>query len=197
MLANAQPVLSAHWDDRRARRVPAGSVVVVQSLQVVNSRRDPEPLCVTLDMNGRERVSTGAQHQRSPAKHRPRVAILPTTTLGRWAVGLAMVFLPLCGLVGGAASWRSCATASVHWRVCSCLAPCRRRCLRACRVDRRPMSRLVRRGAVSNERGRASQGPSVPHGREPSSSSLTAGVAPVAADGGRSVSSGKDGQRSP
>lgn len=62
-------------------------------------------------------MSIGAQHQGTPVKHRARLAILPTTSLGRWAVGLAIVFFPLvfaagvvpraaalgffCGLAGG------------------------------------------------------------------------------------------------
>jgi len=62
-------------------------------------------------------MSIAAQHKGSPVNPRPRTAILPTTTLGRWAVGLAIAFFPLvfaagvvpraaalgflCGLAGG------------------------------------------------------------------------------------------------
>lgn len=62
-------------------------------------------------------MSVRAEHPGSPAEHRPRTTILPTTNLGRWAVGLAAAFLPLvfaaavvprgaalgfvCGLAGG------------------------------------------------------------------------------------------------
>lgn len=62
-------------------------------------------------------MSFGAQHRRSPAQHRRRIAILPTTFLGRWAVKLAIVSFPLvfaasvvpratalgflCGVAGG------------------------------------------------------------------------------------------------
>ena len=65
-------------------------------------------------------MSVGAEHPGSPVKHRTRIAILPTTDLGRWAVGLAAAFFPLvfaaavvprgaalgffCGLAGGVAA---------------------------------------------------------------------------------------------
>jgi hypothetical protein len=55
--------------------------------------------------------------KRPEVRNRPRISILPTTRLGRWAVGLAAAFLPLvfaaavvprgaplgfvCGLAGG------------------------------------------------------------------------------------------------
>ena len=61
----------------------------------------------------------GAEHPRSPAKHGPRITILPTTQLGWWGVGLAAALFPLvfaasvvprgaalgfvCGLAGGGA----------------------------------------------------------------------------------------------
>ena len=60
------------------------------------------------------------EHPGSPSEHRPRITILPTTHLGRWAAGLAAAFFPLvfaaalvpraaalgflCGLAGGAAA---------------------------------------------------------------------------------------------
>jgi hypothetical protein len=44
-------------------------------------------------------MGVGAEHRGSPAGKRPRIAILPTTTLGRWAVGLAAAFVALV-LVG-------------------------------------------------------------------------------------------------
>lgn len=63
-------------------------------------------------------MSVGAEHLGQPVRH-PRIPILPTTHLGRWAVGLA-AFFPLvfaaavvprgaalgfvCGLAGGAAA---------------------------------------------------------------------------------------------
>ena len=63
-------------------------------------------------------MGSGALHQRLPVKEARRIAILPTTRLGRWAVGLAAAFIVLvlawrvmgpagaapgfaCGLVGG------------------------------------------------------------------------------------------------
>jgi hypothetical protein len=65
-------------------------------------------------------MSVRAEHSGSPVKHRPRITILPTTSLGRWAVGLAAAFFPLvfaasvfpkgaalgffCGLAGGVAA---------------------------------------------------------------------------------------------
>ena len=36
-----------------------------------------------------------SEHPRSPVGRRPRINLLPTTALGRWAVGLAIVFFPL------------------------------------------------------------------------------------------------------
>jgi hypothetical protein len=63
-------------------------------------------------------MGIGVEHQGAPAKHRPRITILPTTKLGWWAAGLAAAFFPLvfaagvvpraaalgfvCGLTGGA-----------------------------------------------------------------------------------------------
>jgi hypothetical protein len=63
-------------------------------------------------------VHVGVEHPSSPAGHGRRIALLPTTVLGRWAAGLALAFLALvftagvvpraaalglvCGLVGGA-----------------------------------------------------------------------------------------------
>ena len=60
------------------------------------------------------------EHRGTPGKHWPRIAILPTTTLGWWAVGLVAAFFPLvfaagafpgaaalgllCGLAGGIAA---------------------------------------------------------------------------------------------
>jgi hypothetical protein len=65
-------------------------------------------------------MSVGAEQPGSPVKHQPGITILPTTDLGRWAVGLAAAFFPLvfaagvvplgaalgffCGLAGGAAA---------------------------------------------------------------------------------------------
>jgi hypothetical protein len=65
-------------------------------------------------------MGVGAEHPGSPVTRGPRVAILPTTRLGRWAVGLAVAFFPLvfaaaavprgaalgllCGLAGGIAA---------------------------------------------------------------------------------------------
>lgn len=62
-------------------------------------------------------MGVGAPDSGSPVEHRSRIAILPTTILGRWAVGLAVAFFPLvlatavvpraallgfvCGLAGG------------------------------------------------------------------------------------------------
>ena len=62
-------------------------------------------------------MSVRAERRGSPVQHGPRIAILPTTNLGRWAVGLAAAFFPLvfaaavvprgaalgfvCGLAGG------------------------------------------------------------------------------------------------
>lgn len=59
----------------------------------------------------------GVEHRPSPVEIPPRIRVLPTTLLGRWAVGLAGVFLVLvlvgtvvprggalaflCGLAGG------------------------------------------------------------------------------------------------
>jgi hypothetical protein len=69
---------------------------------------------------GGDETSVGAEHPRSPVKHRPRITVLPTADLGRWAVGLAAAFFPLvfaaavvprgaalgfvCGLAGGVAA---------------------------------------------------------------------------------------------
>jgi hypothetical protein len=65
-------------------------------------------------------MGVGAGHPRSPVEHRARIAILPSTVLGRVAVVLAAAFLPLvfaaavvprgaaiglfCGLAGGVAA---------------------------------------------------------------------------------------------
>ena len=64
-------------------------------------------------------MRVGAEHPRQPVR-RPRSGLLPTTHLGRWAVGLAAAFFPLvfaaavvprgaalgfaCGIAGGAAA---------------------------------------------------------------------------------------------
>ena len=40
-------------------------------------------------------MSVGSEHPSSPGVHRPRINLLPTGALGRWAVGLAAAFLPL------------------------------------------------------------------------------------------------------
>lgn len=65
-------------------------------------------------------MSVRAEHPGSPVKRRPRIPILPTTDLGRLAIGLAAAFFPLvflasvvprgaalafaCGLAGGVAA---------------------------------------------------------------------------------------------
>jgi hypothetical protein len=65
-------------------------------------------------------MGRGVGHPGSPVKHRPTVTVLPTTDLGRWAVGLAALFFALvlaasvvprgaalgmaCGLAGGVAA---------------------------------------------------------------------------------------------
>lgn len=65
-------------------------------------------------------MSVGAEQPRSPLRHRPRITVLPTTALGRWAVGLTVAFFALvlagtvvprgaalgfaCGLAGGIAA---------------------------------------------------------------------------------------------
>jgi uncharacterized membrane protein YphA (DoxX/SURF4 family) len=65
-------------------------------------------------------MGVGVEHQGSPIKHRPRIAILPSTRLGWWTVGLTTAFFPLvfaaglipraaalglvCGLAGGIAA---------------------------------------------------------------------------------------------
>ena len=65
-------------------------------------------------------MSAGAEHPRSPAANRRRITVLPTTDLGRWAVGLAVAFFVLvvtgtvvprgaafglaCGLAAGVAA---------------------------------------------------------------------------------------------
>ena len=62
-------------------------------------------------------MDVGVENPRSPVKNRPRITVLPTTPLGRWAVGLATAFFALvlvgavvprggalafvCGLTGG------------------------------------------------------------------------------------------------
>lgn len=64
-------------------------------------------------------MGTGAEHPGSPVTRGSRIAILPTTRLGWWAVGLGAAFFPLvfaaalvprgaalgfvCGLAGGIA----------------------------------------------------------------------------------------------
>ena len=45
-------------------------------------------------------MSVGAEHRGSPVKHRPRITILPTTDLGRWAIGLAAASFPLVFAAG-------------------------------------------------------------------------------------------------
>jgi hypothetical protein len=61
-----------------------------------------------------------AEHRGSPVEHRPRITILPATSLGWWAAGLAAAFFPLvsaaavlpraaalgfvCGFAGGGAA---------------------------------------------------------------------------------------------
>lgn len=40
-------------------------------------------------------MSVGAEHPGSPVNHRQRITILPTTSLGGWAVGLSAAFFPL------------------------------------------------------------------------------------------------------
>jgi len=40
-------------------------------------------------------MSVSSEQPRSPAEGRPRIRLLPTSALGRWAVGLAAAFLPL------------------------------------------------------------------------------------------------------
>ena len=63
-------------------------------------------------------MNVGVQHPSPPVDHGRRIALLPTTVLGRWAGGLGLAFLALvfaagvvpraaalglvCGLVGGA-----------------------------------------------------------------------------------------------
>jgi hypothetical protein len=75
--------------------------------------------CVRFRWKGVVTISVGAAQPRQPVGH-PRTAILPTTYLGRWAVGLAAAFCPLvftaavgprgaalgfvCGLASGAAA---------------------------------------------------------------------------------------------
>lgn len=65
-------------------------------------------------------MSIGTAHRRSPVQHRRRITVLPTTSLGRWSVGLAVAFFPfvfaaavvpraaaigvVCGLAGGVAA---------------------------------------------------------------------------------------------
>lgn len=65
-------------------------------------------------------MGVGVEHPGSPDARAPRIAILPTTRLGWWAVGLAAAFFPLvfaaavvprgaalglvCGLAGGVAA---------------------------------------------------------------------------------------------
>ena len=64
-------------------------------------------------------MSVGAEHPGSPVKHGSQITVLPTTHLGRLAVGLAVAFFPLvfaasvvprgaalgvvCGVAGGVA----------------------------------------------------------------------------------------------
>ena len=40
-------------------------------------------------------MTAKAEHPREPIQHGPRIPILPTSVLGRWAVGLAGLLLPL------------------------------------------------------------------------------------------------------
>lgn len=65
-------------------------------------------------------MGPGAGHPETPVGRRSRIGVLPTTNLGRWAVGLAAAFFPLvlvaavvpraaalgfvCGLAGGVAA---------------------------------------------------------------------------------------------
>jgi hypothetical protein len=65
-------------------------------------------------------MGLGVEHPDSPVTRGPRAAILPTTRLGWWAVGLGALFFPLvfaaalvpraaalgffCGLAGGVAA---------------------------------------------------------------------------------------------
>lgn len=74
---------------------------------------------VRIDVERRSRIGLGVEHPGSPVSGR-RIAILPTTKLGWWAVGLAGGFFPLvfaagvvpraaalgfvCGLAGGIAA---------------------------------------------------------------------------------------------
>ena len=100
-----------------------------------------------------DQVSVGAEHPRSPVGRRPRITILPTTNLGRWAVGLAVAFFPFVFAAAvaerGSAGlclrpgWRSRGADGDHSRPGACrrvrrlLAPSCRRGLRARRVDQR------------------------------------------------------------
>jgi hypothetical protein len=73
-------------------------------------------------------MRAGARHPGSPFRPRFRISVLPTTTLGRWAVGLAGAFFPLVfaaplvpraaavGLVCGLASGLVALTAIVRDR---------------------------------------------------------------------------------
>jgi hypothetical protein len=52
-------------------------------------------------------MSVRVEHRQSPGRHRPGIAILPTTNLGWWAVGLVAAFFPLvfaAGVFPGAAA---------------------------------------------------------------------------------------------
>lgn len=102
------------------RRSGDMSCVVARGGVHVESLMRLELWRVKLDVERGDRMSVRAEHPRSPVKHRRRITILPTTNLGRWAVGLATAFFPLvfaaavvprgaalglvCGLAGGVAA---------------------------------------------------------------------------------------------
>ena len=52
-------------------------------------------LGVKLDVQGGTHMGVGVEHPGSPVKHGPRISVVPTTLLGRWAVGLAAAFFVL------------------------------------------------------------------------------------------------------
>jgi hypothetical protein len=73
-----------------------------------------------LEVERRTQMGVGLGHPGSPVGRRPWITILPATTLGRWAVGLAAAFIGLvlvgvvvprggslavvCGVAGGVAA---------------------------------------------------------------------------------------------